>query len=115
MLGRVLQDFFTTANNTSSTPSSSSSPRYGLQDYLQLYQAIRFPRAEKVQLTSRQAGDLYEMRSEDVVGLSYEDGLSITKAKLQDRMKWIWTDDIDSAYEKARKNLKMGGQASSSL
>jgi salicylate hydroxylase len=71
---------------------------------MQLYQSIRYPRSEKVQVTSRQAGDLYEMRVDEVAGLSYEDGLPIAKAMLENRMKWIWADDIDQAYEKARES-----------
>lgn len=94
ILGRVLQDYLK-ARNTSHP--------YTLEDCLQTYQAIRAPRAEKVQVTSRQAGELYELRSEDVAGLSYEESLAIAKIKLADRMKWIWTEDVDMAYEKAIK------------
>ncbi|KAJ5818039.1 hypothetical protein N7474_003630 [Penicillium riverlandense] len=90
VVGRALADHF-------QEPSSCS-----VSDALQLYHAIRYARSEKVQVTSRQAGDLYEMKSPDVAGRSYEDGLPIVKAKLEDRMKWIWSEDMDEVYEAAR-------------
>ncbi len=49
------------------------------------------------------AGDLYEMRVEEVDGLSYDDGLPIVKSIVEHRMKWIWADDIDQTYEQARE------------
>jgi salicylate hydroxylase len=58
-----------------------------------------------VQETSRQAGDLYELRSQEVAGLSYEDSLPVVRDLLKDRMKWIWTEDIDQVYEKALNAL----------
>jgi salicylate hydroxylase len=42
------------------------------------------------------------MKSPDVAGRSYEDGLPIVKTKLEDRMKWIWSEDMDEVYETAR-------------
>lgn len=46
------------------------------------------------------------MRAEEVSGLSYEDGLPIVKSLLKDRMRWIWTEDIDRVYEKALSELQ---------
>ena len=95
ILGRALQDYL----------SVRDIPReHSLQDYMQLYQSIRYPRAEKVQVTSRQAGDLYEMQFKEEAGLSYDDGLPIAKSMLENRMKWIWTDDIDQAFEQGRES-----------
>lgn len=59
-----------------------------------MYQSIRYPRSEKVQQTSREAGDLYEMKVNEIAGLSFEDALPHVKAMLKDRMKWIWGEDI---------------------
>lgn len=58
-----------------------------------------------MQETSRHAGDLYEFRSQEVEGLSYEDSLPVVRDLLKDRMKWIWTEDIDQVYEKALNTL----------
>lgn len=52
-------------------------------------------------MTSREAGDIYEMKIDGVAGLSYDDGLPVAKALLEDRMKWIWNEDIDEVYAKA--------------
>lgn len=40
-------------------------------------------------MTSREAGDLYEMKVKGVAGLSYDAGLPVVKTSLEDRMKWI--------------------------
>jgi salicylate hydroxylase len=52
-------------------------------------------------MTSREAGDLYEMKVNGVAGLSYDAGLPVIKALLEDRMEWIWNEDIDEVYAKA--------------
>ncbi|EXA31893.1 hypothetical protein NW761_013775 [Fusarium oxysporum] len=96
VLGRALHDYFKNLESTKPRP---------IADYLHLYQSVRYPRAEKVQETSRQAGDLYEFRSQEVKGLSYEDTLPVVRDLLKDRMKWIWTEDIDQVYEKALNTL----------
>ncbi|KAJ4253833.1 hypothetical protein NW762_010228 [Fusarium torreyae] len=96
VLGRALQDYF--KNQKSAKPRS-------IADYLHLYQSVRYPRAEKVQETSRQAGGLYELRSKELEGLNYEDCLPVVRDLLKDRMKWIWTEDIDQVYENALAEL----------
>ncbi|GAD93130.1 hypothetical protein NECHADRAFT_88763 [Paecilomyces variotii No. 5] len=95
ILGRVLQDFFRTGSRDTKA----------LENWLNLYQAVRLPRAEKVQQTSRQAGELYEMQAPELKGLSYEECLPIVKRLVENRMSWIWGEDLDQIYEKARENL----------
>jgi salicylate hydroxylase len=63
---------------------------------------VRLPRAERVQVTSRECGEIYELEVEELNGLSYDESLPIVKELLKDRMTWIWTEDIDVAYENAR-------------
>lgn len=93
ILGRALHDYF---------KSLDTKQGHSLADAMQLYQSVRHPRAVKVQTTSRQAGDVYELRAAEVAGLSYDESLPVAKSMLEHRMKWIWGDDIDDAYEKAR-------------
>ncbi|KAJ5160601.1 uncharacterized protein N7482_007605 [Penicillium canariense] len=93
IIGRSLREYF----------QALESPRpRSLQSCLHLYQSIRVARAEKVQVTSRQAGDLYEMKIDEVAGLSYDEGLPIVKDKLKDRMQWIWNEDLDQVFDQAR-------------
>ncbi|KAH7222493.1 hypothetical protein B0J15DRAFT_518513 [Fusarium solani] len=96
ILGRALKDYFKAQQSTQPRP---------MADYLHLYQSIRAPRAERVQETSRQAGDLYELRAKEVEGLNYEDSLPVVGGLLKDRMKWIWTEDIDQVYDTALAQL----------
>jgi salicylate hydroxylase len=93
ILGRALHDYFAALRTQQG---------HSLAAAMQLYQSVRHPRAVKVQTTSRQAGDIYELRAPEVAGLSYDDGLPVAKSMLEHRMKWIWGDDIDHAYEEAR-------------
>lgn len=93
IIGRALQDFF----HGSGTQSS-------LEQSLALYHSIRYSRSQKVQATSREAGDLYEMKTEQVKDLSYDEGLPIVKSMIEDRMGWIWSEDIDQVYEQARQS-----------
>jgi salicylate hydroxylase len=77
-----------------------------LKYWLHLYQKVRLPRAQKVQETTREAGDIYEMQSPDMKGLPFEACMPLVKERIASRMKWIWTADIDAVYEAARSSLE---------
>src|ERR1700749_4871138 len=83
ILGRSLHDYL----------SSRTHPTGGLEMWTQLYQKVRLPRAQRAQATARQAGEVYEMQTDEMVGKSYEECLPIVRDSLKDRMKWVWTED----------------------
>jgi len=95
IIGRTIYDFL---SNRSTTDKNRSQ-----EDWLNIYQAVRLPRAEKVQATSRQAGELYELEASELKGLTYEECVPKVANILKDRMSWIWSEDIDQAYEKAKE------------
>lgn len=74
-----------------------------LEDWMKLYQDVRLPRAQKVARTSKEAGEIYEMTSDDLKDIPYEACLPIIKEKIEQRMKWIWTEDISEAFERAKQ------------
>ncbi|KAH8800649.1 hypothetical protein F5884DRAFT_824845 [Xylogone sp. PMI_703] len=96
LLGRALKDF------------SQGEDGKALKHFLQVYQDVRLPRAEKVQVTSRENGNVFHLQSDELKGLSYEESLPVLKKVLADRLKWIWTADIDKAYQ-AAKDQKLAG------
>jgi len=53
----------------------------------------------KAQLTSRQAGDLYELQGPLFNNLSYDECLPIIADKISGRMQWVWGGDIDVEYD----------------
>jgi salicylate hydroxylase len=75
--------------------------------WTQVYQKVRLPRAQKAQITSREAGDLYEMQGKEFRGLSYDECLPIVAEKLKDRMKWVWGGDIDAEYDAVLKEARL--------
>jgi salicylate hydroxylase len=89
VLGLVVRDYL---NN----------PTEKLSTYTSLYESVRLARAQKAQITSRQAGDVYEMQGPDFEGLSFEECLPIAADKLRDRMAWVWDGDIDRDYTTAK-------------
>lgn len=97
IIGRALQDFF---------HGSGTAKQCSLEQSLSLYHSIRYSRSQRVQATSREAGDLYEMKTEQVKDLSYDEGLPIVKSMIEHRMSWIWTEDIDKVYEQARQEQR---------
>jgi salicylate hydroxylase len=80
-----------------------ANPGGDLSAYMTLYQAVRLPRAQKAQITSRQAGDVYEFQGPDFKELSFEEGIPIAAEKLRDRMAWVWSGDIDKDYVAAKE------------
>jgi salicylate hydroxylase len=68
---------------------------------MDLYERVRLPRTQRAQITSRQAGDVYEMQGKLFEGLSYDEGVPVVREKLQSRMKWVWGANIDGDYDQA--------------
>lgn len=73
-----------------------------LEETAKLYQAVRLPRAQKTQATSRAAGNTYELQTDDMIDKSLEQCLPILAERTRERMKWVWEEDLDAAYEKQR-------------
>ena len=97
ILGRAVQDFLN---------SSQFQCEGILNHWTQAYQSVRLPRAQKAQRTARQAGQVYEMQTEDMVGKSFDECVPTMRGYLKDRMQWIWTEDIDIAYEAVAEALR---------
>lgn len=66
------------------------------------YQSVRKPRAQKVQRTSRVAGKTYEMEAEGMLDKSYEECLPLMAERTASRMKFVWEEDLDEAYDNAK-------------
>jgi salicylate hydroxylase len=95
ILARVLQDYL-----------QHSWGADDLEPHMHLYQHVRVPRAQRAQATARQAGDVYEMQTDDMIGKDYADCLAVVRAHLKDRMKWVWSENLDEAYETAREDFR---------
>lgn len=87
IIGRALHDYF-----------DSEGEKHDLRLWGQLYQDVRLPRAQKVAQTSREAGKVYEMQTDDMKDKTYEECVPLVRNHLKDRMKWIWGGSIEDAY-----------------
>ena len=96
VLGRCLKDFF------------AGDGVGGVGKWTKVYQDVRLPRAQKAQVTSRQAGDVYEMEGAEFEGKSFEECLPLVRKKLEGRMKWVWGADVDQLYEQVAVKLRGG-------
>lgn len=67
---------------------------------LAAYDALRRPRACRVQRTSREVGDLYELRDPQVG--ADEEALATT---LERRFDWLWNHDLEADLALARQRL----------
>jgi salicylate hydroxylase len=70
------------------------------QAVLAAYDAIRRPRACRVQRTSWEAGELYEMRDPAVA-----DDEQLLSKTLAERFDWLWNHDMQSDLQEARAQL----------
>ncbi|MBD8493518.1 salicylate 1-monooxygenase [Pseudomonas syringae] len=71
-----------------------------LPQVLAAYDAIRRPRACRVQRTSHQAGELYELREPRTAA---DEGL--LAQTLAERFAWLWEHDFDNELRQARQRL----------
>ncbi|KAH8812507.1 hypothetical protein F5884DRAFT_669119 [Xylogone sp. PMI_703] len=99
ILGKALQDFF----------KDSEAGKTDLSTWAHVYQNVRLPRAQKAQITSRQAGEVYEMQGELFKGLTFDECLPIVAEKLKTRMRWVWGADIDAEYDVVVKRAGLRG------
>ncbi|KAK4211550.1 hypothetical protein QBC37DRAFT_426722 [Rhypophila decipiens] len=76
-----------------------------LERWITLYQNVRMPRAARTQESSRKAGELFELIEPEMEGLSYEERLPSLREQALENTKWIWTEDIDAAWEKALSEM----------
>ena len=82
--------------------------RFGtLEGCASYYQQIRKPRAQKVQRTSRLAGDSYDMQSPDMLEKEYNECVEIMAERTRTRMKFVWEEDLDLAYENGKKEANV--------
>ena len=91
ILGRALHDCLSTQGD--------------VHRWANLYQDVRLPRAQKAQRTAREAGDVYEMQAEGLKGVNYDTCLPKVRDRLKDRMKWVWSEEIDDAYESEKAKM----------
>lgn len=80
-----------------------NNPAAGLETYMQQYQAARVHRAQKAQVTSRQAASVYDMKGPDFEGKSFEECLPVVRDKVQSRMAWLWKSDLEADWEAAKE------------
>ena len=78
-------------------PKSINTP---IDAILTTYDKFRRPRACKVQRTSKQSGDIYELRDEKFNYCDHRLG-----EHLSHRFDWLWNYNIDDDIRLARKNL----------
>ncbi len=93
VLGRAVGEYLRSDGQGSSHFES-------LESTAALYQAVRLPRAQKTQATSRAAGDTYEMQAPDMLEKSFEECCGLIAERTREMMKWVWEEDLDAAYEK---------------
>ena len=103
VLARCMSDYF--------AASKEGTKVDGLQKWMQLYQDVRLPRAQKVARTSKEAGELYEMVNPELKDLPVEDCWPKIADSLRERMQWVWTEDIIAAYERAKQERGMTATA----
>lgn len=107
VLARCLDGFLSAAEGENGKETKRT-----LQEWMNLYQEVRLPRAQKVARTSKEAGELYEMVNPELKDLPFEECLPIINEKISSRMKWIWSEDVGDAFEKARDSLQHSNRSS---
>lgn len=99
--GQAIEDaLFLSRAITHPTVYQSTSPK-NLEAAIAVYNSYRKERAAKVQITSAQAGLLYEGQGVGGEGHDREK----MKQNLDNRMKWIWDYDIEGNLEKMCQDL----------
>lgn len=102
--GQAIEDAWVLARVLGEYTNGSDPERLGtLEKCADFYQGVRKPRAQKVQKASRIAGQTYDMMLEGMADKPYDECTDMLKEATIQRMKYVWEEDLDKAYEKAKK------------
>lgn len=82
-----------------------ANPDVGLAAYTSLYQDTRLPRAQKAQITSRQAAEVYDLKGPGFEMLTFEESLPVVKEKVVNRMAWVWNSSLEDDYVAAKAKV----------
>ena len=110
--GQAMEDGWVLGRALSEHLAGSQNSHFAsLESTAQLYQTVRLPRAQKTQATSRAAGNTYEMQTEDMMDKSFEECVPMIAERTRERMKWVWEEDLDAAYENVRDGTSGSGES----
>ena len=70
----------------------------GIERAFKAYDAVRRERTQRLVVTSREAGQLWDLELEGV-----EDDVERLKANINERMSWIWEADLEKVLEEGRR------------
>jgi salicylate hydroxylase len=73
----------------------------GIEAAFSVYDAIRRDRTQKLVITSREGGQMYELEDEDI-----GDNVEKLRHNLDARQRWIWDHDLKKDMAKAREMLE---------
>jgi salicylate hydroxylase len=94
ILALSLRDYF--------KDKSSSDDDVLLEKQMQFYQKLRLPRAQAVQNQTRETSRIYELQTPEFRGKSFEECLPVFAQTMKGRMDWIWHEEVDTGYERAK-------------
>lgn len=101
--GQAMEDGWVLGRALGGYLSGSSNAHFKtLETTAELYQAVRLPRAQKTQATSRAAGNTYEMQTDDMLDKTFEECVPLLAERTRERMKWVWEEPLDESYEGKR-------------
>jgi len=104
--GQAIEDGYILARALRDYLESSLADTDALGKWISVYQNVRLPRAQKVQRTSREAVEVYQAQADIMKDLSFDECVPEIHKRVVDRMKWVWTDDIDVEYDEAVKGWR---------
>ncbi|KAK9786651.1 putative FAD-binding domain-containing protein [Seiridium cardinale] len=116
--GQAIEDGYILARALHDCLGDSDTWKRGdLEAWAQLYQDVRLPRAQKVARTSRDAVEVYQAQEKSLTlnvankagimkDLPFDQCVPEINKLVIDRMRWVWTDNIDSEYDLAVKMKK---------
>jgi len=104
--GQAIEDGYILARALHDYLESSSAETDTLEKWISVYQNVRLPRAQRVQRTSREAVEVYQAQADIMEHLSFDECVPEIHKRVVDRMKWVWTDDIDAEYDEAVRGCR---------
>ena len=73
----------------------------GIEEAFSVYDATRRGRTQKLVVTSREGGEMYELENKDI-----SDDVEKLRHNLDTRQRWIWDHDLEKDMAKAREMME---------
>ncbi|KAK3378690.1 hypothetical protein B0T24DRAFT_137782 [Lasiosphaeria ovina] len=105
IIAKALTEYLLRSSSSNNNNNNNNNNQTSLRSWMELYQRVRLPRAQRVQETSRLAGDILQAQTPAMKSRAFDDNVPLLAEGVNSMMKWIFAEDVDVAFDKLKAEI----------